>query len=183
MNRRQASGNIAALMGAMLISPAIFEACKKAEKDPLKGVILNEEQIVFLDELSDTMIPDTTDSPGAKAAGNGKEMATIIKNCYKAEDGEAFIALLNEFNGLSRKEFGKNFIELSHEERIKVITPKDRSKEETYVKLKELAVFVYFTSEIGMNKALRYLEVPGKYDGSAEYKAGDKAWAWSFFSY
>jgi len=35
----------------------------------------------------------------------------------------------------------------------------------------------YFTSEIGATKALRYVAVPGKFDGSYPYKKGDKAWA------
>jgi hypothetical protein len=33
----------------------------------------------------------------------------------------------------------------------------------------------YFTSEIGANKALRFLEVPGKYE-TIDYKKGDRAW-------
>lgn len=174
---------MAALLGAMLISPAIFEACRSAEENPLRGITLTDDQIAFLDELSDTMIPDTPDSPGAKAAGNGKEMAAILQNCYKAEDGKAFIALLKEINELSRKQFGKDFKNLSYDQRIKVLSPKDIAKEEVYVKLKELVVFVYFTSEIGMNQALRYMEVPATYDGCMDLKEGDKAWAWSFFTY
>lgn len=183
MKRRQATGNIAALMGAMLISPAIFEACRNAEENPHLGITLKKDEVIFLDELADTMIPDTPDSPGAKAAGNGKEMAAILRNCYKAEDGKAFVALLREINELSRKQFGKDFINLTYDERIQVLAPKDQLKEETYVKLKELVVFVYFTSEIGMTRALRYMEVPATYDGCMDLKEGDKAWAWSFFTY
>ncbi len=41
--------------------------------------------------------------------------------------------------------------------------------------MKELTLWGYFTSEPGANKALRYIAVPGKYQGCIDYKKGDKA--------
>jgi hypothetical protein len=35
----------------------------------------------------------------------------------------------------------------------------------------------YFTSEIGCTQALRYEQIPGRYDGNMPYKKGDKAFA------
>ena len=46
-----------------------------------------------------------------------------------------------------------------------------------YSMMKQLTLLGYFTSEIGMKQALRFLPVPGKYDGAFPYKKGDKAWA------
>jgi hypothetical protein len=43
--------------------------------------------------------------------------------------------------------------------------------------MKELTLLGYFTSEPGATKALRYVAVPGRYDGCIPYKKGDKAWA------
>jgi hypothetical protein len=43
--------------------------------------------------------------------------------------------------------------------------------------VKQLTIWGYFTSEPGATKALRYVAVPGKYDGNFPYKKGDKAWA------
>src|SRR5436305_13504163 len=43
--------------------------------------------------------------------------------------------------------------------------------------MKELALLGYFTSEIGMTQALRYVEAPGRYDPCVPYKPGEKAWA------
>lgn len=183
MNRRQAASQIAALFGTAFLAPAIFEACKSAEQNPLQGIALSKDQITFLDEFSDTLIPDTPDSPGAKAAKNGSEMADIIRNCYTAKDGNAFVGLLNEINKASKSAFKEDFAKLSHENKVKVLTPFDNAKEEIYVKLKELVVFTYFTSEIGMTQALRYIEVPVSYDGCMPLAKEDKAWAWSFLTY
>lgn len=43
--------------------------------------------------------------------------------------------------------------------------------------MKELTLLGYFTSEPGATQALRYVPVPGKYEGCIDYKKGDRAWA------
>ncbi len=43
--------------------------------------------------------------------------------------------------------------------------------------MKGLALLGYFTSEIGCTRALRYVEVPGRYDPCVPYVAGTPAWA------
>ena len=43
--------------------------------------------------------------------------------------------------------------------------------------MKELAMLGYFTSEIGCTQALRYVEMPGRFDPCVDYKPGDRAWA------
>jgi hypothetical protein len=42
--------------------------------------------------------------------------------------------------------------------------------------MKQLTVLGYFTSEVGANQAMRYAEVPGRYDGNAPYQKGDRGW-------
>ncbi|MEI8059954.1 MAG: gluconate 2-dehydrogenase subunit 3 family protein, partial [Ferruginibacter sp.] len=46
-----------------------------------------------------------------------------------------------------------------------------------YTMMKQLTLLGYFTSEIGSKQALRWVPIPGKYDGAYPYKKGDKAWA------
>lgn len=46
-----------------------------------------------------------------------------------------------------------------------------------YTMIKQLALWGFFTSEIGMTKVLRHLPVPGKYDGNVPYHQGEKAWS------
>lgn len=43
--------------------------------------------------------------------------------------------------------------------------------------MKELALLGYFTSEIGYNQAMRYVETPGRFDPCVPYEEGEKAWA------
>ncbi len=46
-----------------------------------------------------------------------------------------------------------------------------------YTMMKQLTLSGYFSSKTGATEALRYLPVPGKYDGNYPYKKGDKAWS------
>ncbi len=43
--------------------------------------------------------------------------------------------------------------------------------------MKQLTLWGYFTSKPGATQALRYIAVPGRYEGCVPYKKGDKAWA------
>ena len=43
--------------------------------------------------------------------------------------------------------------------------------------MKELAMLGYFTSEVGMTKAQRYVESPGRFDPCVPYQKGEKSWA------
>ena len=43
--------------------------------------------------------------------------------------------------------------------------------------LKNLVLLSYFTSKDGATKALRYLPIPGKFEGNHPIQQGDKTWA------
>jgi len=43
--------------------------------------------------------------------------------------------------------------------------------------MKELTLLGFFTSELGMTQALRYIEAPGRYDPCAPLAPGDRSWA------
>ena len=43
--------------------------------------------------------------------------------------------------------------------------------------MKELSLLGYFTSEIGVTQAQRYVESPGRFDPCVPYTPGEKAWA------
>ena len=43
--------------------------------------------------------------------------------------------------------------------------------------LKQLTLYTFFTSQVGATKVLRYVAIPGYYNGELPYEKGDKAWA------
>ena len=88
-----------------------------------------------------------------------------------------------------QKEFKKGFAELSAEEKLQFVNNYDKEAKEYqsnkkeddanhfFTMLKQLTLTGFFTSEVGMKQALRYVKIPGKFDGNYPYKKGDKAWA------
>lgn len=46
-----------------------------------------------------------------------------------------------------------------------------------YTMVKQLTLLGFFTSETGATKTLRYVAVPGRYDGNVPYVKGQRAWA------
>jgi len=204
MERRELLKMIAVLTGGAFIGGDIFlSGCKTTTK---KGEgLLSANNIALLDEVGDTIIP-ATDTPGAKAAKVGEFMNVFVSDCYRADQQKAFTEGLVTLDKACEKQFSKDFTKLTAAERTTLLTTleaeakaynqqitdkekaaRDQAKKDMkeffgaplhyYTMIKQLTLMGYFTSEIGMKQALRFLPVPGKYDGAFPYKKGDKAWA------
>jgi len=201
MNRRDALARVALLMGGAVIgadyfltgcSPASTDKDKAQTKDtaakgPLKDV-LNPEQTAYLTEVSDTILP-ATKTPGAKAANVGAFMNVMVRDSYTPADQEIFTKGLTQLEEASQKMNGKGFLASTPAQRTALLTALD-AEQKNYAKtktpeqpnhyfrmIKELTLLGFFTSEVGATQVLRYLPVPGKYDGNVPYKKGDRAWA------
>lgn len=183
MNRRDALARVALLMGTSIAGAEFFlSGCKTADKAP--GLPLSKEDIAFLDEVAETIIP-TTDTPGAKAAAVGAFMNTMVMDCYQEKEQKIFLDGISSLREACRKSTGKAFVEASPEERTTLLTRLDAEARKTpaeagphyFSLLKQLTLLGYFTSKIGCEQALRYVAVPGRYEGCIPYKKGDKAWA------
>lgn len=188
MDRREALKNVAFLVGGSITAStwaAVVTGCQR----PGNITSFSEEDTAnLLAEIADTIIPDT-DTPGAKAAGVGPFIAMMMQDCYEEGDQKLVLDGLTELNKRGNEEYGSVFMKLSPEDREKLLTAIDKESAE-YQKnkkkgepdhyfrlLKELTLLGYFTSEIGCTQALRYVPVPGRYDGCVPYKEGEKAWA------
>jgi hypothetical protein len=188
MNRRDALERVALIMGGTIIGGAAFlQGCKSTDT---KGAAfsLTKEQIAFLDEVAETIIP-TTNTPGAKAAKVGEFMHTMVKDCYVAADQQIFVEGISKIDDAAKKKFSKGFMESDAAQRTELLNEsnkelkayneakKDKDPNHYFGLMKQLTLLGYFTSEIGATQALRYVAVPGKYEGCIPYNKGDKAWA------
>lgn len=204
MERRELLKMIAVLTGGVIIGGDVFlSGCRTSVKEGTG--LLTASNIATLDEVGDTIIP-VTDTPGAKATKIGEFMNVYSTDCYRPEVQKAFTEGLTSLDTACKKQFSKSFVDLTAEQRTTVLTgleaeakefnnKKDEKEKPArdaakaamkdffgepphyYTLMKQLTLLGYFTSEIGMKQALRFLPVPGKYDGAYPYKKGDKAWA------
>lgn len=188
MNRREAISSVALLLGGTILGAEAFLSGCKAKTDA--GISFAANDISFLDEVAETILPATS-TPGAKAAKVGEFMTVMVKDCYEAKDQTIFMEGMKKLDEASKAKNSKSFMESTPAQRHDLLVALDAEAKE-YQKnkkkddpnhyfrmMKELTLTGYFTSEVGATKALRYVAVPGKYEGCIDYKKGDKAWATS----
>jgi glucoside 3-dehydrogenase (cytochrome c) hitch-hiker subunit len=192
MNRREALSRVTLILGGTVLGAELFLAgCKNTDnKIGVAGINFSNDDIAYLNEVAETILP-ATDSPGAKEAKVGDFMTVIVRDCYDEKNQKIFLDGMQKLNEASKKKNGKSFMDSSPEQRHDLLVDLDKEQKEYtasmkegdpkhyFRMIKELTLWGYFTSEPGANKALRYVAVPGKYEGCVPYKKGEKAWATS----
>lgn len=188
MERREAVRYISLLLGGTLIGAETFISGCKSKSNSDTNAEFSDRQIAYLDEIAETILPETK-TPGAKAARVGQFMAMMVSDVYEEKNKKIFKDGMENIQVQSNKEFGKDFMSVSAEQRKSLLVKLDNEQKEItknskpgdsphYFRLmKELTLLGYFTSEIGCIKARRYVETPGAYQACIPYKKGDKAWA------
>lgn len=188
MNRREAINRVAWILGGAVIGANLFlEGCTREATGGVEQ-LFEPGQIDFLGDLADTILPPTS-SPGAKEAGVGSFIPVMVRDCYTPEDQKVVLEGLQQFAKATKDEFGKDFQQLTLAERTAFLHQIDKEAKEHQSKrqgeeanhwfhlIKQTTVLGYFTSELGATKALRYVQIPGRYDGDFPYQKGDRAWA------
>ncbi len=189
MNRRDALSRVALLLGGTIVGGSMFlEGCKSSDRKDGARLVFQDDDVAFLDEVAETIIP-ATQTPGAKAAKVGAFMTVMVNDCYTKEDQKVFHEGMEKLNDESKKKFDKDFMQTTPEQKHELLVQLDKDARE-YAKnkkddepahyfrmMKELTLLGYFTSEVGATQALRYVETPGRYEGCIPYKKGDRAWA------
>lgn len=123
MNRREALSRVSILLGGTIIgAEAFLTGCKSTTT---KAAAFSAEDIALLDEIGETIIPTTPDSPGAKAAQIGEFMKTIVNDCYAANQQKAFTEGIETFKKAVKDKTKKDFMALSPAERTAFLTELD----------------------------------------------------------
>ncbi len=187
MDRRELLKMIAVVTGGAFIGgEALLTGCKTGPS--IGGATFTEADIAFLDEVAETILP-ATKTPGAKAAKVGQFMTVFVNDTYDDKDQKIFHEGIGKLDDASKKTNNKSFMESTPEQRTSLLTALDKdatayqkSKKADdpmhyFTLMKQLTIFSYFTSKEGATQDLRYIAVPGKFDGDYPYKKGDKAWA------
>jgi len=195
MNRREAVRRAAFLLGGAITFNslgAFAEGVMPANGLNFDAKSLNTQEDLVA-EIADTIIPDTKDVPGAKAAGMGPFIVMMIQDCYTSDMQEHFAKGLKKIEEVSQLRFKKSFKSLTLPERESIFRmfkaeaeaqKKNNSTRNGAVApphffqlMCELTYLGYYTSEIGATKALRYVHIPGSYESCVPLQPGQKAWA------
>lgn len=193
IHRREAIKRVSTLLGgaALIGGTALWTGCRPGEERPAASSaapMFSADEVALLDEVADTILP-TTSTPGAKAAQVGAFIALMVTDTYDPKDQQIFRAGLTQLNDASQAAHQKDFMGASPEQRLALLKTLDQ-EQKTYQDakkkddpnhyfrmMKELSLLGYFTSEIGMTQAMRYIETPGRFDPCVHYTTGEKTWA------
>jgi gluconate 2-dehydrogenase gamma chain len=118
------------------------------------------ETVIALTEL---IIP-ATDTPGAKEACVNR-VIDLFLNEEEADAQQQFLEGLAWIDGRALAQHQKPFIELTMEEQTSILqpladpanhSPEDRRGVKFFQEIKDVTLFGYYTSQIGMDQELRY---------------------------
>jgi len=192
IDRREALRKTALVMGAAVSSSTIIaflQGCKSTPALNYKPVFFTEDQARLISEVAEIILP-RTDTPGAKDVGVPNFIDMLINDCYKPEDQKEFVDGLTKFDEEAKKSYDNSFVSMDadkqkeyvkkvHSEAIEA-RKKDKDAPRPFIlKLKELTMLGFFTSEPGATQVLQYNQVPGAYHGCVPLsEAGNgKTWA------
>ena len=179
---------VAWIMGGTIVGSNLFLAgCTRTVTDNIAH-LFEPDTIDLLGNIADTILPPTS-TPGAKEAGVGAFIPVMVRDCYTTAEQQVFLDGIDQLNQAAMKTFGRDFQALKADERTELLITADREAKQYQQQrkpedpahyfhlIKQLTLLGYFTSEQGATKALRYVQIPGRYDGDYPYKKGDRAWA------
>ena len=199
MNRREAIQRASLVLGYALTGPAIvgvLQGCKASPELTYKPVFFSQDQALLISELSEIIIPKTS-TPGAKDAGVPGFIDQMLKEIYTKEHQDNFLKGLAEFDADAEKEYGDQFASCTPEQRTALVkihhdaafakgveggssgwwNAGSGGDKPFLLKVKELTILGFFTSEPGATKVLQYNQVPGPFKGCVPLAEVGKAWA------
>ena len=199
MNRREVIQRTALALGYAISTPAllaVLKGCKASPNLSYTPVFFNKEQALLVSTLAEIIIPRTT-TPGAIDAGVPAFIDLLLKEVYIAAEQEKFLNGLIGFDEECEKTYGNKFNDCSTEEQMAFFKKNhdeaiakagtggttgwwNAGKEEEkpfILKVKELTLLGFFTSEPGATQVLQYKQVPGPYQGCVPLAQVGKAWA------
>jgi hypothetical protein len=184
LSRREAIRRATVIAGGVaLVGSGALVACTVEERKPERRTsALDDDDRALAEAIADTLLPDTPASPGARAAGAGAAIDLLVTDCYDDDAQKKLVRGLGEFRSFCRTRCGSGFAALPQPDRERLLREVDAEaekagKEHWFHLVRELSQRAYFSSEVGMTKALRWVMVPGRWEGCVPLAPGQPAWA------
>lgn len=208
MNRREALRRAGWLVGGAAATPMLINWLSGCQPAPdWTPVSLTAEQHERIAVLTELIIPET-DTPGARAVQVDRFVDILVTEVFPPRVRQAFLDGLDDIEARAQSEFGSAFVDLTTEQQATILQAladeDDSTREQPYEEderlvyysmmnfptgpdepapfftlIKEATVIGYYTSEIGATQELRYVAVPGRYDGDVPFPGDtiDRSWA------
>ena len=129
IDRREAIRRVTALLGGMALvgGDALLTGCRDRSSPLARDAKFSAQDVAFLDEVADTILPDTK-TPGAKAAKVGAFMALMVTDTYDPSDQQAFRDGMRTLDEASMKDAGVGFVQATPQQRLSLLERLDREQ-------------------------------------------------------
>jgi gluconate 2-dehydrogenase gamma chain len=200
MDRRELLQRAALVLGYAVTGPAltgILNGCTAKPDLTYTPDFFTNDQATLISEVAEIILPKTS-TPGAKDAGVPAFIDGMLKEVFQQKDKDDFMKGLAQFDEDAKKTYGESFVACSPEDRTELVKKhhdaaiaqvKERGPASWYktadnvtnpfiMKVKELTIIGFFSSEPGATQVLQYNAVPGPFKGCVPLvEAGGKQWA------
>ena len=170
--RKLLQGAILLVGGSLAGVPAMAFAQDGAEA-AAEPPFFTPAQTAVLAEYAEIMIA-RTDTPGAKDAGVPENFDALMRRWASEQRRDEFRALVEGIGGAG-------LLSRPAAERLAFVRGFDADKlkkgDPVYGRFKELLLTLYYLSEAGATKELRYELVPGKWEPATTIGTDTRAWA------
>ncbi|WP_075791736.1 gluconate 2-dehydrogenase subunit 3 family protein [Massilia putida] len=193
---RPASPSRRTMLGALLVGAATAGAWTSASAAAAlqhagaaatpRNPGFTQPELKILTVAADAIVP-VTDTPGAIAAGVPHFIDALAKHWMLPAELAQFRTGLASLDASARQRYKKGFAACTQAQATEILQALRASspyeghtfelaariedpQSPFYLRLRDLVVYGYFTSEIGSTKELRYVAVPGRFDGDVDIK-------------
>src|SRR5262245_57613625 len=128
MDRRELLKMIVALTGGAVIGGEVFlSGCKTSDNTLVNG--FSKDDIAFLDEVAETILPKTK-TPGARDAAMGQFMTVMVNDCYEPEQQNTFHEGMKKLDDASQAKYKEKFVKLTADQKHDLLVSLDKEAKE-----------------------------------------------------
>lgn len=165
MNRRQAIRSTLIFSAAALLLPSCLQ--KDTSDIEFKNISIDADQQKMLEQLSETIIPSSTNFIGAKELNAHQFMMMMVDECYEPEKQKVFINGMKQFDKMVVKKYGHPFANCNSKQKIEWLTTLENKQgipEEVlsfYGTARQYTLQAFVSSKQYMVGVRKYNMVPG----------------------
>ena len=189
MDRREALSIVSLICGGTIVGASGFlSGCTENHQKSIMG-LLDSSQQELIEDLAETVLPKSIESPGAKDVQIGKFINSIVSDCYTEIEQKAFLDGLIKLDEISELSFDKKYLKLAIADKNELIQNLETESKifnqsrqsgnppHYYTLMKQLTIWGYVSSELVGTKVMRFTPIPGRYEGCVPYENGAKAFS------